>query len=104
MTIKKSLIIQAILLSIVSLSAQNVTVNLDEEHQTIRGFGGMVHNTWQGGAGLSAEDAKLAFGAGEGQLGLTALRIPVNENKADWSKELAAAKLEIGRASCRERV
>ncbi len=93
MTIKKSLIIQAILLSIVSLSAQNVTVNLDEEHQTIRGFGGMVHNTWQGGAGLSAEDAKLAFGAGEGQLGLTALRIPVNENKADWSKELAAAKL-----------
>ena len=51
MTIKKSLIIQAILLSIVSLSAQNVTVNLDEEHQTIRGFGGMVHNTWQGGAG-----------------------------------------------------
>ncbi|HOG69282.1 MAG TPA: glycoside hydrolase family 30 beta sandwich domain-containing protein, partial [Fibrobacteraceae bacterium] len=93
MTIKKSLIIQAILLSIVSLSAQNVTVNLDEEHQTIRGFGGMVHNTWQGGAGLSAEDAKLAFGAGEGQLGLTALRIPVNESKNDFGKELAVAKL-----------
>lgn len=93
MTIKKSLIIQAILLGIVSLSAQNVTVNLDEEHQTIRGFGGMVHNTWQGGAGLNASDAKIAFGVGDGQLGLTALRIPVNENKADFGKELAAAKL-----------
>ena len=31
-------------------NAATVDVNLDEEHQVIRGFGGMVHNTWQGGA------------------------------------------------------
>ncbi|MDY6285611.1 MAG: carbohydrate-binding protein [Fibrobacter sp.] len=73
--------------------ASNVTVNLDEEHQTIRGFGGMVHNTWQGGKGLSSADAKIAFGTGDGQLGLTALRIPVNESSSNWGVELEAAKL-----------
>ena len=70
--------------------ASNVTVNLDEEHQTIRGFGGMVHNTWQGGKGLSSADAKIAFGTGDGQLGLTALRIPVNESSSNWGVELDA--------------
>ena len=74
-------------------NAATVDVNLDEEHQVIRGFGGMVHNTWQGGAGLSESDANLAFGNGDGQLGLTVLRIPVNENSSDFGKELAAAKL-----------
>ena len=49
-------------------NAATVNVNLDEEHQVIRGFGGMVHNTWQGGAGLSESDANLAFGNGDGQL------------------------------------
>ena len=32
-----------------SAIASTVNVDLDEEHQVIRGFGGMVHNTWQGG-------------------------------------------------------
>ncbi len=76
-----------------SASASIVEVNLDEEHQIIRGFGGMVHNIWQGGKGLSAEDARIAFGTGEGELGLSALRIPVNENTSDWGSDLDAAKL-----------
>lgn len=29
----------------------------------------MVHNLWLGGKGLSADDAKIAFGSGEGSLG-----------------------------------
>ena len=74
-------------------TASNVSVDLDDEHQTIRGFGGMVHNTWQGGNGLSSSDAQVAFGTGDGELGLTVLRIPVNENSSDWGKELTAAKL-----------
>ncbi len=73
--------------------ASSVTVNPDETYQTIRGFGGMVHNIWQGGKGLSAEDAKIAFGTGDGELGLSALRIPVNENSSDWGRDLEAAKL-----------
>jgi len=79
--------------------ASSVTVDLNEEHQVIRGFGGMVHNTWQGGKGLSETDADLAFGSGDGQLGLTVLRIPVNESSSDFGKELQAAKYAEARGA-----
>jgi len=72
--------------------ASTVTVNLDEEHQVIRGFGGMVHNQWQNGGGLSDADAKIAFGTGEGTIGLNTLRIPVYASSNDFNKEVAAAK------------
>ena len=72
--------------------ASTVNVDLDEEHQVIRGFGGMVHNTWQGNAGLSEADAKIAFGTGDGTIGLNVLRIPVNESSSNFGKELDAAK------------
>jgi O-glycosyl hydrolase len=72
--------------------AATVKVDLGEEHQVIRGFGGMVHNTWQSGNGLSDADAKIAFGTGDGTIGLNTLRIPVNKNSNDFGKELAAAK------------
>ena len=72
--------------------ASTVTVNLDEEHQVIRGFGGMVHNEWQGGGGLSDADAKIAFGTGEGTIGLNTLRIPVYANSNSFNKEVNAAK------------
>ncbi len=74
-------------------NASVVEVDLGEEHQVIRGFGGMVHNIWQGGKGLSAEDARIAFGTGDGELGLSALRIPVNENSSDWGRDVESAKL-----------
>ena len=73
-------------------NASTVDVNLDEEHQVIRGFGGMVHNQWQNGGGLSDADAKLAFGTGEGTIGLNTLRIPVYASSNDFNKEVAAAK------------
>ena len=79
--------------------ASSVTVSVNEEHQVIRGFGGMVHNTWQGGKGLSETDADLAFGSGDGQIGLTVLRIPVNKSTADFGKELTAAKLAKARGA-----
>ena len=72
--------------------ASTVNVDLDEEHQVIRGFGGMVHNQWQGGSGLSEADAQLAFGTGDGQIGLNTLRIPVYANSSDFNKEVQAAK------------
>ena len=73
-------------------NASTVNVNLSEEHQVIRGFGGMVHNQWQGGGGLSEADAKIAFGTGEGTIGLNTLRIPVYANSSDFNKEVQAAK------------
>ena len=72
--------------------ASTVNVDVTEEHQVIRGFGGMVHNQWQGGGGLSEADAKLAFGTGDGQIGLNTLRIPVYANSSDFNKEVQAAK------------
>ena len=72
--------------------AATVNVDVTEEHQVIRGFGGMVHNQWQGGGGLSEADAKLAFGTGDGQIGLNTLRIPVYANSSDFNKEVQAAK------------
>ena len=72
--------------------ASTVNVDVTDEHQVIRGFGGMVHNQWQGGGGLSEADAKLAFGTGDGQIGLNTLRIPVYANSSDFNKEVQAAK------------
>lgn len=96
MRIKKTIKGAAIALGVLGVagivSASTVNVDLDEEHQVIRGFGGMVHNTWQGGQGLSEADAKLAFGTGDGQIGLNTLRIPVNQNSNDFNKEVQAAK------------
>ena len=74
------------------VSASTVNVDVTDEHQVIRGFGGMVHNQWQGGGGLSEADAKLAFGTGDGQIGLNTLRIPVYANSSDFNKEVQAAK------------
>ena len=73
-------------------NASTVDVKIDEKHQVIRGFGGMVHNQWQNGGGLSDADAKLAFGTGEGTIGLNTLRIPVYASSNDFNKEVAAAK------------
>ena len=75
-----------------SAMASTVNVDVTEEHQVIRGFGGMVHNQWQGGGGLSEADAKLAFGTGDGQIGLNTLRIPVYASSNDFNKEVQAAK------------
>ena len=81
------------LLSLAGMAfASTVEVDLDEEHQVIRGFGGMVHNTWQSDRGLSDADAQIAFGTGDGTIGLNVLRIPVNESSNNFGKELNAAK------------
>ena len=52
----------------------------------------MVHNQWQGGGGLSEADAKIAFGTGDGTIGLNTLRIPVYASSNDFNKEVQAAK------------
>ena len=76
----------------VSAMASTVNVDVNDEHQVIRGFGGMVHNEWQGGGGLSEADAKIAFGTGDGTIGLNTLRIPVYANSSSFNKEVNAAK------------
>ena len=77
-------------------AAATASINPSATRQTIRGFGGMAHAAWIGD--LTAAQRDTAFGTGEGRLGFSVLRIPVNENQADWSRDLATAKraVELG--------
>ncbi|MGW7166766.1 glucuronoxylanase [Streptomyces sp. NPDC054884] len=73
-----------------SAAATSVTVDPSATRQTIRGFGGMNHPLWIGD--LTPAQRDTAFGNGEGQLGFSVLRIPVSEDRANWSREVATAK------------
>jgi glucuronoarabinoxylan endo-1,4-beta-xylanase len=72
--------------------AQTATVTLSSQKQYIRGFGGMSHAAWAGD--LTAAERTLAFGNADGQLGFSALRIPVTDGSPD-SANVATAKAAI---------
>ncbi|MEV4344515.1 cellulose binding domain-containing protein [Actinoplanes sp. NPDC049596] len=74
-------------------SAAAANVNPSAPRQTIRGFGAMCHAAWIGD--LTAAQRDTAFGAGDGQLGFSILRIPVNENQSDWGRDLATAQRAV---------
>ena len=65
-------------------AAGSVTVDLTATKQTIRGFGGMNHTTWI--PDLTDSQRTAAFGNGAGQIGLSILRIHVDEDSNNWSK------------------
>ncbi|WP_302893318.1 RICIN domain-containing protein [Actinomadura luzonensis] len=71
-------------------AAATAVVSPSARRQTIRGFGGMSHAAWAGD--LTAAQRETAFGVGDGRLGFSVLRIPVPENQADWSRDLATAR------------
>ncbi|HEX7452607.1 MAG TPA: hypothetical protein VF294_09995, partial [Polyangiaceae bacterium] len=82
----------ALLLQCGSAFAQSATVTLSSVKQYIRGFGGMNHAAWAGD--LTAAERTLAFGNADGQLGFSALRIPVTDGSPD-SVNVATAKAAI---------
>ncbi|WP_335987856.1 glucuronoxylanase [Glycomyces sp. MUSA5-2] len=61
--------------------------------QTIQGFGGMNHTVWI--SDLTAAQRDTAFGNGAGQLGFSILRIPVHEDRSNWSREVATAQRAV---------
>jgi glucuronoarabinoxylan endo-1,4-beta-xylanase len=73
-------------------SAQSASVTLSSQKQYIRGFGGMSHAAWAGD--LTAAERSLAFGNADGQLGFSALRIPVTDGSPD-SVNVATAKAAL---------
>lgn len=77
-------------LSVPSLgSAQDAVVDIADEKQTIRGFGGMTHPVWI--SDLTAAQRDTAFGNGDDQIGMTILRIHVDESQNNWSREVDTA-------------
>jgi glucuronoarabinoxylan endo-1,4-beta-xylanase len=83
----------ASLLRATEAGAAAANINPSAQRQTIRGFGGMSHALWAGD--LTAAQRDTAFGTGDGHLGFTVLRIPVNENQSDWSRDLATAQRAV---------
>ncbi len=70
--------------------SKTVTVDLNTEHQTIKGFGGINYPVWIDD--LTQEQRETAFLNGDGQLGFTILRIHVDPNRDNWAKEVETAK------------
>jgi glucuronoarabinoxylan endo-1,4-beta-xylanase len=75
-----------------SALAQSATVTVSSQKQLIRGIGGMSHTAWAGD--LTAAERTLAFGNGDGQLGFSALRIPVSDGAPD-SANVATAQAAV---------
>ena len=75
-----------------SAAAQTATVTLSSQKQFVRGIGGMSHAAWAGD--LTSAERTLAFGNADGQLGFSALRIPVTDGSPD-SVNVATAKAAI---------
>ncbi len=73
--------------------AAAASINPSSPKQTIRGFGAMTHAIWAGD--LTSAQRETAFGTGDGKLGFSILRIPVNENQSDWGRDLATAQRAV---------
>jgi glucuronoarabinoxylan endo-1,4-beta-xylanase len=74
-------------------AAGDITVNATATKQTIKGFGGMNHPVWI--SDLTESQRSTAFGNGEGQIGMSILRMHVDENSSNWSREVATAQRAI---------
>jgi glucuronoarabinoxylan endo-1,4-beta-xylanase len=83
-------LLAAVLPPTTASAASTVAVDPSARRQTIRGFGGMNHPEWAGD--LTAAQRETAFGSSAGQLGFSILRIHVDENQSNWSKEVATAQ------------
>ncbi len=75
-------------------AADTVVVNLNKTYQTIRGFGGINLPEWVG-SDMTTAQVNRAFGNGSNDLGLSILRIYVNDDRNQWYKALATAKTAI---------
>ncbi|WP_341279653.1 carbohydrate-binding protein [Paenibacillus sp. FSL H8-0537] len=74
-------------------AASDAVINLSAEKQLIKGFGGINHPAWIGD--LTASQRDTAFGNGQNQLGFSVLRIFVDGDSNNWSKEVPTAKRAI---------
>lgn len=66
-----------------------IEVSALEEHQEIKGFGGINYPGWIDD--LTKEQRETAFLNGEDQLGFTVLRIHVDPDRTKWERELETA-------------
>ncbi len=78
-------------------AAGAAVIDTTDVYQTIRGFGGINLPEWVQQGDMTAAQVQKAFGNGIDELGLTILRVFVNDDSSQWSRAvptaLAAQKL-----------
>ena len=70
--------------------AEECVIDTSKTYQSIRGFGGINLPDWVG-SDMSDSQRNTAFGNGDGQLGMSVLRIYVSDNSNDWAKAVPTA-------------
>jgi glucuronoarabinoxylan endo-1,4-beta-xylanase len=71
-------------------------VDLNTTYQTMDGFGGMQDKGWTG-YNLMSSDRDLLYGTGPGQIGLTIMRVRINDVQSAWSNDVVDAKDVVSR-------
>jgi len=90
------LALSGLLLAVGPAMSADVTVDLNTTYQTIDGFGGMQDRGWTG-YNLTTAERDLLYGTGSGQIGLTIMRIRINESQSAWGNDLVDAKDVVAR-------
>lgn len=90
------LALSGLLLAVAPAMSADVTVDLNTTYQTIDGFGGMQDRGWTG-YNLTKAERDLLYGTGSGQIGLTIMRIRLNESQNAWGNDLVDAKDAVAR-------
>lgn len=85
-----TILLLGIFFAVRNIQAQDITISTDSTFQTIRGFGGAFIEFWQ--PELTAAHVQTAFGTGEGEIGLSILRLGINPDSTQWSENLEAAQ------------
>ena len=67
------------------------SVNTNKTYQLIQGFGGINHREWTG-YDLSDSEVQRAFGNGTNELGMSILRIYVNDDSSQWKLAIPVAQ------------
>ncbi len=78
---------------ITHLQAQTANIYIGQTDQTIRGFGGITFPRWF--PDLTSDQADKAFGNGNGEIGLSILRISISPNQNQWNMELSSAQRAV---------
>lgn len=81
-----------------NLNAQNVTIDMDIQHQIIRGFGGIHINSWTGQQ-LTRDMQEKAFSNKPGEMGLSIFRMFIDHNPNGWGNELPIAQYAISQGA-----
>src|SRR5690554_1694457 len=83
--------LSAMLLNISIAYSQTVNIDLNTTHQTIRGFGGIHINSWQGTT-FNEDLQQKAFDNTPGRIGLSMFRLRIDSDKNGWASELPIAQ------------